>query len=77
MYDLQFQETIIGSLESETYNIQRGIVALSTQGYLVNKCKYVRQRNANMLIHCFQNINILSHRQTKNVEEMFNKISML
>lgn len=77
MYDDKIQEIIIDSLGNEIFNITNGIVILASQGYLVNNCKYNRARNAGILIHCFENIDVLTDCQQKRLEDIFNNISRI
>ena len=75
MYDSKIRDAIIGSLESEVSNITHGVEILASQGYSINECKKTRMRNASMLVHGYENINILTKEQQRKLDEMFNNIS--
>lgn len=64
---------LIDTLGSEIAKTVNTILALTSQGYLVNKCKYNRIDNANMLIHGFENEFILTSEQRKKLNLLANK----
>ena len=50
-------------------------IALASQGYLVNKSKYIRLDWSSILLHAFENIDIFSEEQQNNIERLYNKVS--
>lgn len=77
MYDDKMRETIINDLESKVNSITETAIALASQGYFINKVKYIRLDWSSVLIHAFENIDILSKSQQHNVELLYNQISKL
>lgn len=77
MYNDSFRNNIIDDLESKVMTIVDTSIALASQGYLVNKRKYIKLDWSSVLIHAFENINILKPEQRKNVELIYNKVSAL
>lgn len=77
MYDDKIRETIIDDLEGKTMSIVNTSIVLASQGYLVNKSKYIRLDWSSILIHAFENIDILNKSQQHKVELLYNKISTI
>ena len=75
MYDDVIKKNILDDLESKTMNIVNTSIALTSQGYLVNKSKYIRLDWSSLLLHAFENIDIFSKEQQNNIERLYNKVS--
>lgn len=77
MYDDVIKTNTIDSLENKVVSIVNTSVALSSQGYLVNKNKYIKLDWSSIMIHAFENIYVLDEEQQRRVELLYNKISIL
>ena len=75
MYNDDLRKSIIIDLESKELNIVNTVVVLASQGYLVNKSKYIRLDWSSILLHAFENIDIFSEEQQNNIERLYNKVS--
>lgn len=77
MYNDEIRNTIISDLESKAISVCDTAIVLASQGYLINKSKYVRLDWASILLHAFENIDVLSDEQQHNVELLYNKLSII
>lgn len=77
MYDDLIKNTILDDLESKVTSIVNTSVALASQGYLVNKSKYIRLDWSSILIHAFENIDILKPEQQHRIELIYNKLDTI
>lgn len=77
MYDDLIKNTILDDLESKVTSIVNTSVALTSQGYLVNKSKYIRLDWSSILIHAFENIDILKPEQQHRIELIYNKLDTI
>ena len=75
MYNDVIKKNILDDLESKTMSIVNTSIALASQGYLVNKSKYIRLDWSSLLLHAFENIDIFSKKQQNNIERLYNKVS--
>ena len=75
MYNDVIKKNILGDLESKAMSIVNTSIALASQGYLVNKSKYIRLDWSSILLHAFENIDIFSKEQQNNIERLYNKVS--
>ena len=75
MYNDVIKKNILDDLESKAMNIVNTSIALVSQGYLVNKSKYIRLDWSSILLHAFENIDIFSKEQQNNIECLYNKVS--
>ena len=75
MYDDVIKKNILDDLESKVMSIVNTSIALASQGYLVNKSKYIRLNWSSLLLHAFENIDIFSKEQQNNIERLYNKVS--
>ena len=75
MYNDIIKKNILDDLESKAMNIVNTSIALVSQGYLVNKSKYIRLDWSSILLHAFENIDIFSKEQQNNIERLYNKVS--
>lgn len=77
MYNDAIRNTILDDLESKVINIVNVSITLASQGYLVNKSKYIRLDWSSLLLHAFENIDVLKPEQQHRVELLYNKISTI
>ena len=77
MYDDVIKTNILDSLESKVVSIVNTSVALASQGYIINKNKYIKLDWSSIMIHAFENIDVLNEKQQHRVELLYNKISTL
>ena len=75
MYNDVIKKNILDDLESKAMSIVNTSIALASQGYLVNKSKYIRLDWSSILLHAFENIDIFSEKQQNNIERLYNKVS--
>ena len=75
MYNDVIKKNILDDLESKAMNIVNTSIALTSQGYLVNKSKYIRLDWSSLLLHAFENIDIFNKEQQNNIERLYNKVS--
>ena len=75
MYNDVIKKNILDDLESKAMCIVNTSIALASQGYLVNKSKYIRLDWSSILLHAFENIDIFSKEQQNNIERLYNKVS--
>lgn len=75
MYNDVIKKNILDDLESKAMNIVNTSIALVSQGYLVNKSKYIRLDWSSILLHAFENIDIFNEEQQNNIERLYNKVS--
>ena len=67
MYNDEIRKNITDNLESKVMSIVNTSIALASQGYLVNKSKYIRLDWSSLLLHAFENIDIFSKEQQNNI----------
>ena len=77
MYNDKLRNNILNNLESRVESTTNTCIALASQGYLVNKSKQVRIDWASILLHAFENIDVLNEEQQHNVELLYNKLSTI
>ena len=77
MYNDEIRKTIIDDLEGKELSLVNTAVALASQGYLVNKSKYVRLDWTSIILNAFENIHILSDEQQHKVELLYNKLATI
>lgn len=77
MYNDVIRKTILDDLEGKVIGIVNTSIALASQGYLVNKSKYIRLDWSSLLLHAFENIDILKPEQQHRIELLYNKISTI
>ena len=75
MYNDVIKKNILDDLENKAMSIVNTSIALASQGYLVNKSKYIRLDWSSILLHAFENIDIFSKEQQNNIERLYNKVS--
>ena len=75
MYNDVIRKSILDDLEGKVISIINTSIALASQGYLVNKSKYIRLDWSSILLHAFDNIDIFSEEQQNNIERLYNKVS--
>ena len=74
MYNDELRKTIITDLESKELSIVNTVVVLASQGYIVNRAKYIKLDWTSIILNAFENINIFSEEQQHNIELIYNKI---
>lgn len=74
MYDDKLRETIIDDLEGKTISIANTAIVLASQGYLINKSKYIRLDWSSIMIHALENINLMTKDQQRKVENLYSKL---
>ena len=74
MYDDGLKDIAIRNLEQKAIGIVQTTVALTAQGYIVNRAKQTRLQWSSILLHAFENINVLTPEQQNYIEVLYNKI---
>ena len=81
MYDDGLKDIAIRNLEQKAIGIVQtheveyySTVALTAQGYIVNRAKQTRLQWSSILLHAFENIDILTPEQQNYIEVLYNKI---
>lgn len=77
MYNDVIRNTILDNLESKVIRIVDTALALTSQGYLINKSKYIRLDWSSVLLHAFENIDVLRPEQQSKIESLYNKLSTI
>lgn len=77
MYDDVIRKNILDDLEGKVMSIINTSIALASQGYLVNKSKYIRLDWSSLLLHAFENIDVLKPEQQHCVELLYNRLSTI
>ena len=77
MYNDEIRNTVISDLERKTISVADTAIVLASQGYLINRNKYIKLDWASILIHAFENIDILTKEQQDSVERIYNKVSTI
>ena len=73
MYNDVIRKNILDDLEGKVMSVVNTSIALASQGYLVNKSKYIRLDWSSLLLHAFENIDVLKPEQQHNIELLYNK----
>jgi hypothetical protein len=74
MYDESIKDIAITNLEQKSIGIVDTVIALAAQGYIVNSKKRVKIDWSSILLHAFENIDVLTTEQQHNIEVLYNKI---
>ncbi len=74
MYNDIIRKTILDNLESKVISIADAAITLASQGYLLNRQHYIKLDWSSVLLHAFENIDILNEEQQRNIELIYNKI---
>ena len=74
MYDDGLKDIAIRNLEQKAIGIVQTTVALTAQGYIVNRAKQTRLQWSSILLHAFENIDVLTSEQQNYIEVLYNKI---
>lgn len=74
MYDESIKNIAINNLEQKVIGIVNTTIALTAQGYIVNRTKQIKLEWSSILLHAFENIDVLSTEQQQNIEVLYNKI---
>lgn len=64
---------LINNLGNKVNSMVNTIIALESQGYFVNDCKFTKLNNAIMFSHAVENEFILTHEQKHNLNYVVNK----
>lgn len=67
-------DTVISNLEQKAIKTSLVNIALTAQGYVVNKAKKVKLEWSSILIHAFENYVLFDEAEQKNIEFMYNKV---
>lgn len=71
MHDEAISNKFIEDLEQKAINVIKVNVALTAQGYVVNKAKKVALEWSSILLNAFENIAIFSDEQQQSIEHLY------
>lgn len=74
LYDVDLKDTIVDTLNTKVSTIVESIVILTEEGYVPNNRKIIQLDWCSLLINAFENIDLFSEEQKKNIERLFNTI---
>lgn len=74
MYNDDLRDNVINDLESKKLSIVNTIVSLASQGYFINKNKYIRLDWTSILLDAFENIVMFTEDQQAKIERLYNKL---
>lgn len=77
LYDDDLKDVMLGVLENRTSGIANCIEALFSEGYIPNQKKYDILSWSTVLIHAYENVNVLSKEQQDNLDRIYNKVLKL
>lgn len=76
LYKDSLKEEMLVILEDRIASISDCIQALIEEGYIPNRKKEITLEWSSLLIHAYENIDILSEEQQQKIDNIFNKIMM-
>lgn len=74
MYDDAIKNIAINNLEQKAIGIVNTTIALAVQGYVVNRRKQIKLEWSSILLHAYENIDVLTPEQQQSIEVLYNKI---
>ena len=77
LYDADKKEKVLDTLNDRVSSIVDVCTMLFNEGFVVNRVKLNKLNMCIMLIHAFENIDVLSVEQHDNIELLYNKVIML
>jgi len=77
LYDDKVKQAVVGTLEDGVPAIAIHMINLLEQGYLPNKNKTTILNWSNILIHAYENIDVLSEEQHRKLDILYNKVVKL
>lgn len=77
LYDDKLKKVMLDVLENRTSGIADAIQALVAEGYIPNKNKMTILDWSGILIHAYENIDVLSEEQHKSLDRIYNKVLRL
>jgi len=77
LYDDDLKDVMLGVLENRTSGIANCIEALFSEGYIPNQKKYDILSWSTVLIHAYENVDVLSKEQQDNLDRIYNKVLKL
>lgn len=75
MYNDAIKNAILTDLERKKLNVVETAIVLASQGYIVNKNKYIKLDWSSILLHSFENMDLFTKAQQTNIESIYNKLS--
>lgn len=74
LYKDSLKDEILSTLENRVGKISDCIQMLIEEGYIPNKNKYIILDWSSILIHAYENIDVLSEEQHTKLDNLFNKV---
>lgn len=77
LYNVEQKQTMLDALNTRVSSIVDVCVAMANEGYLINKHKLVKLSWSSILVHAFDNIDVLSNEQHASLERIYNNVMSL
>lgn len=77
LYEITYNNNAVRVLETKALTAVDCIQALSKEGYIPNKNKYVILNLCSILIHAYKNLDIYTEEQHKRLDTLANKVLAL
>lgn len=74
LYKDSLKDEILSTLKNRVGKISDCIQMLIEEGYIPNKNKYIVLNWSSILIHAYENIDVLSEEQHTKLDNLFNKV---
>jgi hypothetical protein len=77
LYDAEKKQDMLDTLNNRVSSIVDVCVALTEEGYIPNKNKYVKLSWSAIMLDAVNNMDVFSSKQQTNIENLYSKIMML
>lgn len=74
LYKDSLKEGILTTLKNRVVGISDCIIALENEGFVPNKNKDTILKWSGILIHAYENVDVLSKEQQDKLDNLFNKV---
>ena len=74
LYEDSIKQEVLGTLDERVSSITDCMVALMNEGYVPNKNKTTILNWSSILIHAYQNMDVLSKEQHIAIDNIYNKV---
>lgn len=74
-YNVDIKNKVLSILENKVLSTVDSIIILKQHGYNINRYKEVLLEYNSILIHAFQNVDVLNDKQIEQLEFIFNRIN--
>ena len=77
LYNEEIKEVTLDTLHDRVSSVIDISIALINEGYIPNKNKSIKLQWSTILIDAFENIDVLSNAQHRQLENLYNKVISL